>query len=108
MILVTGATGNAGGAVVRALMNSGERVRAVVRDPDRVSLPAGVEVTAGDLNEPGTLMPHFEGATAAFLLSGYEGLEDTLANNPAMAAAAAAGRRDPRPLRRRPGRDHRP
>jgi uncharacterized protein YbjT (DUF2867 family) len=80
VILVTGATGNAGGAVVRALANSGERVRAVVRDVDHASLPASVEAAAGDLNQPGTLVPHFDGVTAAFLLSGYEGLEETLAN----------------------------
>lgn len=80
MILVTGATGNAGGAVVRALVNSGEQVRAVARDVNRVPLPAGVEEVAGNLNEPGTLVPHLEGVTAAFLLAGYEGLEETLAN----------------------------
>lgn len=80
MILVTGATGNAGGAVVRALVNSGQRVRAVVRDTGRPRLPTGVEVVAGDLNEPATLVPHFEGVTAAFLLSGYKGLQETLAN----------------------------
>ena len=80
MILVTGATGNAGAAVVRALANSGERVRALVRDADRATLPAGVEVAVGDLNEPSTLTPHLERVTAAFLLSGYEGLEETLAN----------------------------
>ena len=79
MILVTGATGNAGGAVVRALVNAGEPVRALVRDPDRASLPAGVDAVVGDLNAPETLAPHFEGVTAAFLLSGYEGLEETLA-----------------------------
>ena len=80
MILVTGATGNSGGAVVRALSRSGERVRAVVRDATRASLPTGVELAVGDLNQPGTLVPHLEGVTAAFLLSGYEGLEETLAN----------------------------
>ncbi|HEY2657228.1 MAG TPA: NAD(P)H-binding protein [Solirubrobacteraceae bacterium] len=80
MILVTGATGHAGGAVVRALLDSGEGVRAVVRDADRAPLPARVEVAAGDLNEPGTLVAHFEGVTAAFLLSGYRGIEETLAN----------------------------
>jgi len=79
VILVTGATGNAGGAVVRALADAGEQVRAVVRDADRAPLPAGVEAVAGDLNEPDTLAPHFDGVTAAFLLSGYEGLEETLA-----------------------------
>lgn len=80
MILVTGATGNAGGAVVRALVSSGERVRAIVRDADRPALPASVEAVVGDLNDPGSLAPHFEGVTAAFLLSGYGGLEETLAN----------------------------
>jgi uncharacterized protein YbjT (DUF2867 family) len=80
MILVTGATGNAGGAVLRALANSGERVRAVVRDADRAPLPAGVEPAVGDLNDPHTLTAHFDQVTAAFLLSGYEGLEETLAN----------------------------
>jgi uncharacterized protein YbjT (DUF2867 family) len=80
LILVTGATGNAGGAVVRALVNSGEQVRALVRDVHRAPLPRGVEAVAGDLNEPGTLAAHLEGVTAAFLLSGYEGLEQTLAN----------------------------
>lgn len=80
MILVTGATGNAGGAVIRALVESGVCVRGVVRGPNRALLPAGVEPAIGDLNEPETLVPHLKGVTAAFLLSGYEGLEDTLAN----------------------------
>jgi uncharacterized protein YbjT (DUF2867 family) len=80
VILVAGATGNAGGAVVRALVNSGEPVRAFVREADPARLPAGVEAVAGDLNEPATLAAHLEGVTAAFLLSGYEGLEETLAN----------------------------
>jgi uncharacterized protein YbjT (DUF2867 family) len=80
VILVAGATGNAGGAVVRALVNSGEHVRALVRDADRAPLPAGVEAVAGDLNEPATLAAHLAGVTAAFLLSGYGGLEETLAN----------------------------
>jgi len=80
MILVTGATGNAGGAVIRALVSSGEQVRALVRDADGARLPAGVEAVVGDLNEPDTLAPHLQGVTAAFLLSGYGGLEETLAN----------------------------
>lgn len=79
MILVTGATGNAGGAVVRALVDAGERVRALVRDR-RSSLPAGVEAVRGDLGRPETLEPHLGGVTAAFLLSGYDGLAETLAN----------------------------
>jgi uncharacterized protein YbjT (DUF2867 family) len=42
MILVTGATGNAGGAVVRALVSAGEDVRALIRPGgDQSALPAG-------------------------------------------------------------------
>ncbi|MGH9231383.1 MAG: NmrA family NAD(P)-binding protein, partial [Acidimicrobiales bacterium] len=52
MILVFGATGNVGGAVVRDLAATGAPVRAVVRDPHRASLPPGVDVVAGDLGEP--------------------------------------------------------
>jgi uncharacterized protein YbjT (DUF2867 family) len=80
VILVAGATGNAGGAVGRALVNAGEEVRAIVRDADRTPLPPGFDAVAGDLNKPHTLVPHLDGVTAAFLLSGYEGLEETLAN----------------------------
>lgn len=80
MILVTGATGNAGGAVVRALTEAGEDVRALVRDADGTRLPAGVDVVGGDLNQPDTLAPHLDGVSAVFLLSGYDGLAETLAN----------------------------
>jgi uncharacterized protein YbjT (DUF2867 family) len=79
MILVTGASGNAGGAVVRALLDAGEEVRAVVRDPGRVAVPDGAEVVSGDLNRAETLKPHLDGVTAAFLLSGYDGLHEMLA-----------------------------
>jgi uncharacterized protein YbjT (DUF2867 family) len=80
MILVTGATGNAGGAVVRALVDAGQAVRALVRDAESSPLPQGVEVALGDLNRPETLKRHLEGVTGVFLLSGYEGLDETLAN----------------------------
>jgi uncharacterized protein YbjT (DUF2867 family) len=80
MILVTGATGNAGGATVRALLEAGADARALVRDPDSAELPAGVEAVAGDLNRPETLGEAIASAEAAFLLSGYDGLEQTLAD----------------------------
>jgi uncharacterized protein YbjT (DUF2867 family) len=78
MILVTGATGNAGGAVVRALLEAGVKTRALVRHPDDPQLPSGVEVVAGDLNKPATLMEAIAGASAVFLLSGYEGITEML------------------------------
>jgi len=56
MFLVTGATGNAGGAVLRALVVKGQQVRALVRpESDLGTWPAGVERVAGDLNRPETL-----------------------------------------------------
>lgn len=57
MILVTGATGNVGGALAGALRAAGQEVRAVSRS-------SGV-----DLNDAATVP--FDGATAAFFMSGY-------------------------------------
>ena len=71
MIVVTGATGNVGGEVVAALSARGQRVRAVVRDPQRASLPAGVEVVHGDLELPESLTSSLAGARAVFLLGGW-------------------------------------
>ncbi len=80
MILVTGATGNAGGAVVQALLGAGERVRGLVRrKADRSRLPAGVEAVTGDLNEPGTLRAPLRDVRAVFLLSGYRDIPGALA-----------------------------
>jgi uncharacterized protein YbjT (DUF2867 family) len=57
MILVTGVTGNVGGAVAGALVAAGKPVRGVSRS-------GGV-----DLNDPATVP--FDGVTAAFFMSGY-------------------------------------
>jgi uncharacterized protein YbjT (DUF2867 family) len=80
VILVTGATGNAGGATLRALLDAGVEARAVIRDPGSADLPTGIEVVGGDLNRPDTLHEAIAGTEAVFLLSGYDGLEETLAN----------------------------
>src|SRR5918912_777049 len=55
--LVTGATGKVGGATARALLERGDEVRALVREPPRAAalLPSGVELVAGDVTEPGGL-----------------------------------------------------
>lgn len=79
MILVTGATGNAGGAVARALSAAGQPARALIRDEGRRSvLPSGVEGVVGDLNQASTLGPALDGVRAVFLLSGYDQLRDAL------------------------------
>jgi uncharacterized protein YbjT (DUF2867 family) len=54
-ILVTGATGHVGRHVVGQLVDAGERVRAMTRDPDRAAFPAGVEVVRGDLLDPASV-----------------------------------------------------
>src|SRR2546429_30998 len=50
MILVTGAAGNVGGELVRALAGSGQPVRALTRDDKPRDFPPGVQqLAAGDL-----------------------------------------------------------
>jgi uncharacterized protein YbjT (DUF2867 family) len=78
MILVTGATGNAGGGVVNGLLELGADVRVLVRPGSDADLPDGVEPAPGDLNDPDSLRGPLEGVSAVFLLSGYEGLDRTL------------------------------
>jgi uncharacterized protein YbjT (DUF2867 family) len=79
MILVTGATGNAGGGAVNGLLELGAKVRGLVRPGTDAELPDGVEAAVGDLNDPETLRAPLEGVSAVFLLSGYDGIERALA-----------------------------
>jgi uncharacterized protein YbjT (DUF2867 family) len=79
MILVTGATGNVGGELVRALAGSGHPVRALTRDDTPRSVPPGVQQVAGDLNKPESMRPALAGAEAVFLYPGYQDMAGTLA-----------------------------
>src|SRR5690349_21591 len=69
MIVVTGASGNAGSQVVRALAARGERVRAFVRDPGRARQVLGedVELAVGDFADPESVRAALEGADALLL-----------------------------------------
>jgi uncharacterized protein YbjT (DUF2867 family) len=79
MIFVTGATGNVGAELVRALVAAGEGVRALIRrDEDRSKLPDGAEGYVGDLNRPETLVDALPGVRGVHLLAGYDGLPDLL------------------------------
>jgi uncharacterized protein YbjT (DUF2867 family) len=78
MILVTGATGNVGGALAAQLAARWRDVRAVVRDPARVELPGGVEVVQGDLDLPESPKPALTGARAVFLLGGWGDMPELL------------------------------
>jgi uncharacterized protein YbjT (DUF2867 family) len=69
LIAVVGATGQQGGAVVRALQASGQfKVRALTRAPAKHPKLAD-EVVAADLNRPETLKPAFAGAHGVFLVT---------------------------------------
>jgi uncharacterized protein YbjT (DUF2867 family) len=66
MIVVTGATGNIGRPLTRALADAGEQVTAVSRHPAEV--PDGVRHVVADLARPASLEPALTGAKALFLL----------------------------------------
>ncbi|MGI8451129.1 MAG: SDR family oxidoreductase [Streptosporangiaceae bacterium] len=68
MIVVTGATGNVGRPLVRALSAAGAEVTAVSRRPAGNELPPGVRHHAADLAEPDGLKVALDGADALFLL----------------------------------------
>jgi uncharacterized protein YbjT (DUF2867 family) len=78
MILVSGATGHVGGALVRILAETDEPVRALVRDTGRQGLDPRVTWARADLNEPSTVVAALPGATAMFVMAGYPGLPDVL------------------------------
>lgn len=69
-ILVFGATGQQGGAVTKALLNNGWKVRAIVRNPQSdkaLALQnAGVELVKGDLNDAQSIYDAMKGAYGVF------------------------------------------
>src|SRR4051794_7845063 len=66
--LVTGATGKIGNAVARQLVERGDVVVALVRDPAKARelLPSGVELARGDVADPESLRAAAEGIDGAF------------------------------------------
>jgi len=70
MILLTGITGNNGGATARALVEKGVKFRALVRDLDKASdwADQGVELVKGDLEDPVSVRAALEGIDRAVLI----------------------------------------
>ena len=69
-ILVTGATGNTGRALVDALARRGALVRAMVRaEADRAKLPAGVPAVVADFDDLASIAAALEGADRAYLVT---------------------------------------
>src|SRR5260370_23731332 len=78
LIAVVGATGQQGGAVVRALQAGDQfKVRALTRNPAKHRELAD-EIIQVDLNRPETLRAAFEGAHGVFLVTRFwsEGSDD--------------------------------
>ena len=69
-ILITGVTGNQGGAVARALEGSGFHLRGLTRKPDSEQAGAlareGVDIVKGDLDDEATLRRALAGAWGVF------------------------------------------
>src|SRR2546423_8968353 len=93
LIAVTGATGQQGGGVVRALQASGEfKVRALTRNPDKHRQLAD-EVVKADLDRPETLEAAFKGAYGVFLVTNFReaGINELRQARAAVRAARDAG-----------------
>jgi nucleoside-diphosphate-sugar epimerase len=66
--LVTGATGKVGHSIARALLERGDEVHVLVRNPGRASsqLPAGVQAIRGDVTEPASVEKAAAGCELVF------------------------------------------
>lgn len=81
-ILVTGATGTVGKHMVQQLVQRGIEVRAISRNPQQANLPEGVQVVAGNLNDPDSLIPAMQGVRAMHLIISSDEAYGTLQTDP--------------------------
>ena len=91
MILVTGATGLVGGAVVHQLVAQRVPLRAMVRSPEKAVALAGptVETVVADFARPETLGAALQGVTRALLISHHDVRQVELQGNFVEAARRA-------------------
>jgi uncharacterized protein YbjT (DUF2867 family) len=97
-VLVTGATGQQGGAVARALLSRGHRVKALTRKPDsdaaRQLKSAGADIVLGDLGDAASIVKAAAGVDTMFLMGNVNETgpaEETRQGIVAADAAKAAG-----------------
>lgn len=71
LILVTGATGQQGGAVANALLEKGQKIRVMTRNPEKAAAlaKAGAEVVKGDLTNQADLQSVLQGVHGVFAMS---------------------------------------
>lgn len=74
-VLVVGATGRQGGAVIRHLRKHGYRLRALCRDPEsraaRALAQSGVRILKGDLDDRSSLDAAVDGAQGVFSVTSF-------------------------------------
>jgi uncharacterized protein YbjT (DUF2867 family) len=70
MFLITGITGNVGGAAARGLLAKGKAVRALVRDRRKAAAWAdqGVELVEGDWNDAASIASALNGVEGAYIM----------------------------------------
>ncbi|MEM6322492.1 MAG: NmrA family NAD(P)-binding protein [Pseudomonadota bacterium] len=92
MILVSGATGNVGRAVVKALHGVDKPVIALVRDPKKAAsqLPKEVPLRIGDYTDPSTLTAAFHGVERFVFIPSDGDACDVLQHHANLIAAARA------------------
>jgi uncharacterized protein YbjT (DUF2867 family) len=107
-ILVTGARGTVGGAVIDELVARGVEVRASSHEPNSVDLPDRVPLVEADLSRPDTLDEALDGATSVFLYSNPEGIDGFIeqatkagVQRVVLLSSAAVNRDDGSPLTQR-------
>src|SRR5258706_1457145 len=95
-VVATGSTGKQGGAVARALLQRGHKVRAVTRDPDssqaKSLAKAGATLVAASLEDTAAITKALEGANSLFAMTTPSGGMDAETRQgvaPADAAKAA-------------------
>jgi uncharacterized protein YbjT (DUF2867 family) len=97
-ILVTGATGQQGGAAVRRLHEKGLSVRALTRDPEkpqaRTLVGHGTEVIRGDLNDQVSLTRAVDGVDGVYSVQAGDGVEAEVRQGINLADAAKRSRID--------------
>jgi len=85
LILITGATGQQGGAIAHELLAKGRKVRAMTRHPEGPKAAAlkrlGAEVVAGDLNDAASIERALQGAWGGYAVqntweAGVQGEEE--------------------------------
>jgi len=94
-VVVTGSTGKQGGAVARALLERGHKVRAVTRDPNssqaKSLASAGATLFASSLEDTAAITKALEGATSLFAMTTpFGGTEAEIRQGVATADAATA------------------